>query len=124
MLSVSRLRRLFELENRPPISISSPKEKTRRWRDHFFFFFGVLFSDIIGAAAGPTTSPLGSPRLLFRRRIRKKHNPKAANTTTTIGTAMAACNPELHDTLSQLLELDKTPALVLAAAFETVADVP
>lgn len=65
---------------------SASKEKTRRCLDHFFF--GVCFF-----------SETGSASLLRRlRRIQQKIKANIKRAAITIGTAMAACRPELHET--------------------------
>lgn len=95
-LWASREARLLLDEKRPPMRSSASKEKTRRWRDHFFGVLGRRFSEM-GAAA---QAPVRCCRRLRRRRQRKAR-AKMRRVPTTTGTAMAACRPGLHDMLLQ-----------------------
>ena len=110
MLPASPERKLFVLENLPPMSSSSPKENTRRCRDHFFF--GLAFS---------SSGDAGLCRLL-RLRARKNSRPKIASMPSTTGTAMAACRPELHEMLSHFCDTATEESDWLDAAFVAVLE--
>ena len=81
-------------------------------------FFGAPFSDIIGAPVVPLAAAL----LLLLLRARQKYNPIKPSTAKTTGTAIAACNPESHDTLLHLADSDRTPAGVVLAALAAVVE--
>ena len=66
--------------------------------------------------------PLAAALLLLLLRARQKYSPIKAKIATTTGTAMAACKPELHDTLLQFADLDNTPAAVVLAALAAVVE--
>lgn len=112
----SRLRRLLELENRPPMSNSASNENARRCLVHFFPAFGGLFSEIVPSAA----------RLLLLLLAQKKNNRMAAMTATTTGTATAAWSEEeqdilLHDDFSETVT---APVVLLAALLAVLDGVP
>ena len=109
----SRLRRLLELEKRPPMSSSASNENARRCLVHFILpAFGGVFPE--------NTAPA---RFLLRRAQQKNKNIAAMAATTT-GTATAACRADeqemlLHDDFSDM----GTAPLVLLAALVAVPDV-
>lgn len=67
------------------MSNSASKENTRKCLDQFFF--GVCFFSDTGSAS----------RLRHLRRMQKKSKANMRRAAMTIGTAIAACRPELHE---------------------------